>query len=79
MERKEVIEKVKEVIKYWLVCGGCGLYFCRNMCDDPMETVYNENGIQIDICYAWNYFEIFGLEWDEKNEIERFYEEITKK
>ena len=33
----------------------------RNLVGDPMETVYDEDGIIIDYCHYWNYIEIFGL------------------
>lgn len=33
----------------------------KNLVGDPMETVYNEDGIRVDYCYFYNYIEIFGL------------------
>jgi len=41
-----------------------------------MSTLYDEDGLTIDICYEWAYFEVFGLSDSEFEELERYYEEI---
>ena len=33
----------------------------RNVIGDSMETIYNENGIQVDVCWGYEYIEVFGL------------------
>lgn len=33
----------------------------RNFMGDPVETVYIEDGIQVDYCAYYEYIEIFGL------------------
>lgn len=33
----------------------------RNVVGDPMETIYEAEGITIDYCEGYNYLEIFGL------------------
>lgn len=33
----------------------------RNIIGDPMCTIYDEDGITVDMCYEWSYIEIFGL------------------
>lgn len=33
----------------------------RNIYGDPMEEVYNEDGIIVDYCSSYGYVEIFGL------------------
>ena len=33
----------------------------RNIVNDSMETVYDEDGITVDYCYGYEYIEIFGL------------------
>ena len=30
-----------------------------------MDNIYDEDGIQVDICYSYEYLEIFGLTHDE--------------
>ena len=48
----------------------------RNFAGDYMETIYDEDGITIDICYGYRYIEIFGLT---PEETERFSELSTFK
>lgn len=38
-----------------------------------MEEIFNNDGLKIDICRLWKYFEVFGLSDDEFNELEKFY------
>lgn len=33
----------------------------RNLLDDPVVTVYDEDGITVDYCQKYDYIEIFGL------------------
>ena len=33
----------------------------RNLVGDQMYTIYDEDGITVDMCYEWSYIEIFGL------------------
>lgn len=45
---------------------------CRNWVGDPMTNIYNEDDIQVDICYKYKYLEIFGLtkeEYESLNDI----------
>ena len=49
----------------------CGIFDCRNIVGDPMETIYDEMGVRIDICRDWEYFEVFGLTNKEFAEIEK--------
>lgn len=41
------------------------MFDTRNFIGDYMETIYEENGIQVDICRDYQYLEIFGLDEDE--------------
>ena len=54
----------------------CGIFFCRNCAGDPMATIYDDNGIQVDICFYYEYFEVFGLTKDEERRLEKFYQSI---
>lgn len=40
---------------------GMQTFDCRNTVGDYMNTIYDSDGIQVDICYGWSYLEIFGL------------------
>lgn len=38
-----------------------GVYDSRNTAGDHMTTIYDEDGITVDVCYNWDYIEVFGL------------------
>lgn len=67
------IDLVKEVIKDRYNDANCGLFFTRNCVGDSMATIWEEDGVTIDICYNYSYFEVFGLTEEEENELSRFY------
>ena len=69
----KAVEKVKEVIKNNIEDASYGIFDCRNIVGDPMETIYDEDGVRIDICRNWEYFEVFGLTDEEFAEVEYFY------
>lgn len=70
------LEIAKEVIKRNFEQGECGLFNSRNWVGDPMTTIYYHDGLTIDICYHYEYFEVFGLTDDEFKELCSFYEEL---
>jgi len=70
------IDKVKEVIKDKCKEAPYGLFFTRNWIGDPMTTIWEEDGITIDICYAYEYFEVFGLTEEEEDELLKFYDSL---
>ena len=45
--------------------GGMQTFDCRNIVGDRMTTIYEEDGITVDYCAGWGYFEIFGLASEE--------------
>lgn len=77
--RNEIITKVKQVIAQGFDDAGYGIFFTQNILGDPMETVYKDGDIQIDICYAYNYFEVFGLTEDEQEVIESYYHRLERR
>jgi hypothetical protein len=60
----ERIEKVRAFIK---AKGFVGMqtFDTRNVVGDPMETIYEADGITIDYCEGYYYLEIFGLSDEE--------------
>jgi hypothetical protein len=46
---------------------------------DPMSTIWEEDGVTIDICYEYEYFEVFGLTEEEENELLAFYNSLIGK
>ena len=73
------VEKVKEVIKNNIEDALYGIFDCRNIVGDPMETIYDEDGVRVEICRKQEYFEVFGLSNEEFAEIESFYEGLISK
>ena len=74
----KAVEKVKEVIENNIEDALCGVFDCRNIVGDPMETIYDEAGVRIELCRECEYFEVFGLTSEEFAEVESFYDIISK-
>lgn len=72
------VEKVKEVIKNNIKDASSGIFDCRNIVGDPMETIYDEDGVRIELCRKREYFDVFGLTNKEFAEVESFYDLISK-
>lgn len=70
------LEKAKEIIKKYYKFANCGIYDCRNIAGDEMGTIYEGEGLTIDICYYYSYFEVFGLSDEEFEELERYYDSL---
>lgn len=70
------LEIAKEVIKEYYPNGDCGLFNSSNILGDPMVTLYNKDGLTIDICYYYSYFEVFGLSNEEFQELSNFYRNL---
>lgn len=75
--RNELLESIKEIIKNEEQEGvsHCGLYFTENIAGDPMETIkeYPDEGVTVDVCYSYDYFEVFGLTEEEQQELYVWY------
>lgn len=70
------MEKLKEIIKEYRKDAECGIFFTRNIVGDPMETIYIDDKYQIDICYGYAYFEVFGLDEKEEKELKEYYNKL---
>ena len=69
----EQIKEIKNVINENAGYAQCGIYDTKNTSGDDMVTLYSKNGITIDICYGYCYFEVFGVnEYDFEN-IKKYY------
>lgn len=70
------LEIAKRIIKENIEDARCGIFDTRNIAGDTMETLYDSDGLTIDICYFWMYFEVFGLtEW-EFEILEKYYNSL---
>ena len=67
------IEKAKEIVKKNYRYAQCGMFNTRNVVGDAMTNIYDENGLIVDICYEYMYFEVFGLSDDEFAELLKYY------
>ena len=72
------LEIAKKVIEENFEDGRYGIFDSRNVVGDWMETIYNEDGLIIDICYNWSYFEVFGLDDKDFTELEKYYKILVK-
>ena len=66
----------KMIIRKHFTEADCGIFNCGNVVGDPMENLYEKNGLSIDICRDWQYFEVFGLSIVEFKELEKYYERL---
>lgn len=73
------LKKAKEIVEKYFTAADCGIFNTRNIVGDHMETLYKDDEITIDICYHWSYFEVFGLSANEFKELDRFYNDLSKK
>ena len=70
------LEQAKKVIRENFSQADCGIYNTHNVAGDLMGTIYDENGLRIDICVYYGYFEVFGLTDEEFEELKRFYNSL---
>ena len=70
------LEKAKEIIKENYKCFDCGIYNTRNLVGDEVGTLYNEDGLCIDACCFYSYFEVFGLSDEEFEELKEYYKSL---
>ena len=65
-------ERVQKLIDFFKnhkeYVPGSGIYSTRNLVGDPMDRIYNDGEVRVDICYGYDYIEIFGLTDDEFHE-----------
>lgn len=67
------LNTAKKVIRDNFSNGDCGLFNSKNVVGDVMTNIYKDDDIQIDICYYWSYFEVFGLTDAEFDKLREYY------
>lgn len=72
------LNEAKRIIKKYYDKAECGIFDCRNFAGDSMNTIYQKDGLIIDICYYWAYFEVFGLTPAEFEELKNFYYDLGR-
>ena len=77
-ESCSMLDRAKKVIKEHIESAMCGIFNTRNCAGDYMETICDEDNLTIDICYEYEYFEVFGLSRSDFDVLEDFYETLRK-
>ena len=72
------LEEAKAIIKTYIPLADCGIFNTRNIVGDPTETIYRKDGVTIDICVRYSYFEVFGLSRKEYDELKAYYKEVNE-
>ena len=67
------LQKAKEIIKKYYNEADCGIFNVRNYSDIMMANIYDSDDLAIDICYQYSYFEVFGLDEEQFDELRSFY------
>lgn len=67
------VQEAFEAIKSEVTSDNCQFFKTRNIVGDKMETIYEKDGITIDICYDWDYFEVFGMTNEEFIDFKRLF------
>lgn len=74
--RKNLITKIKKILKKNILNGCYGIFDCRGWTPDPKCTLFKENGIIVDICRGYEYFEILGLTNKEFKLVADYYQKL---
>lgn len=72
------LKKAKEIVKKYYNDADCGIFDSRNDVGDEMITIYKDEGLTIDICYNYAYFEVFGLPYEDFIELEKYYNSLEE-
>lgn len=72
------IKEIKKIIEENITSAMHGIFFTRNIIGDIMTTIYKNGEVQVDICYEWDYFEVFGLTEEEQEDIYIYYIKLVK-
>lgn len=70
------LETAKKIIGEHMDTFSLGIFDTRNILGDFMRTIFDEDGLTIDVCDDWCYFEVFGLTDEEFLELKKFYESL---
>lgn len=79
MTRKQEFEEIKRLIEEYYEDGHCGLFNTKNIVGDYMMTLFGGKYLQLDFCYNYSYFEVFGTTKKEWKELEKFYDDLREK
>lgn len=72
------LEKAKRIVKENYRFADLGIFNSHNTIGDTMKKIYVSEGLTIDVCYEYSYFEVFGLSDAEFEELERYYDSLVE-
>lgn len=72
------LKKAKEIVKEYYKIANCGIFNSRNCVGDDIATIYEDEDLEIDVCYYYSYFEVFGLSDAEFEELEKYYDSLEE-
>ena len=73
------LELAKSIIKEHYNEGTCGIFNTSSLMNDPMITLYRDNQLTINICFYYEYFEVFGLSKEDFEELVKYYNSLEEK
>lgn len=74
-----MLMKAKSIIRENYNKAEHGIFNTRNIVGDTMVNIYNKEGLRIDICPRYSYFEVFGLSEEEFENLREFYNNLRNK
>lgn len=77
MTREQEYNKIFKLIELNFNVANCGMFFSRNTVGDEMKTIFDGEHFKLDICYGWQYFELFGANEKEQDDILTFYDHLN--
>lgn len=66
---KDIIRKNFDSARY-------GIFFTPSIVGDVMFTLFESDGLRVGICYAYGYFEVYGLNKIEQAALEEYYSSL---
>ena len=72
------LEKAKEIIKENIKNARYGIFNCSDVCGNTKIVLYEDDELEILICYNWGYFEVFGLSNKDFLKLEVYYNELLE-
>ena len=66
---EKVIKIIKEEVLPLMGLDEVQTFDTRNIIGDSMHTIYNDEDITVDVCYGYEYIEVFGLTDEEYDEL----------
>ena len=78
--REDEIANLKKIIKLFYNPEFKGeLYNSRNVVGDKITNIYKSKNMQLDICYEYDYFEVFGLTDEEFKDLQNYYSNLESR